>query len=404
MKKHNIIARITVLITLVFLTCLSISCNKQQGAEITDARILIEPINSSSMTRAGNELTGEFFLGYKSSAGQEQLHDLTLSDGAIVGAIMSGTSYESGLYWVNVAKNSPDNTKSFFTLSNVDENESGNMVFPTDKNILWGSYTAWQQPLKFALSHRMAQVKVILTLSISANVNAVSISAIKQAYTFDREIGVVTAADPATELMLTKNDADGSWEMLLPPQNRTDQMELKVVMSNGKTYKRKLPYSMDQSLGGGNWESIPLVFRQGHILELTATVTENIDYTIFLTGATLKEWIYIGNQSSVVKPAGIYTETELNDWTKKYNSYIGDKSENNHKALLRYGVYTSGGNPEWDFIISRNINVTNPGSLTPITIFNDKLSKLNNYKITGISASALITAQGTGASVDPAIF
>lgn len=345
---------------------------------------------------------GTYYLGYKTEVGGA----VTFPVHAI--GLTGGTIAETGLYWVSIWHE--QNGKAQFTLSNVGETEQKEPVFPEGNDILWDSYPAWMAPLMFALSHRMAEVEVTLELDLptSAAVEQVSIGAVLQEFTFDRQQGEVTPGASASELVLdaVPGVPDGTgWRALVPPQHRTDEMELRVTTLDGsvrRVYKRKLPYSMIESIGSGQSQSIPLVFRAGYRLALTAKVTDNTDYTVFFSGATLTDWTYEGSHSVVAKPAGIYTETELKDWTRKYNAYQADKSEKNRKALLRYGTPDSG--EKWTFTVSRNITVTDKSDLEPITVFYDSLEQLKDYRLKGIVQADLIAGLRPGANVDSTLF
>lgn len=353
-------------------------------------------IVSVSKTKGSSdtELTpsdGTYYLGYRTQVGEavsNPIQSIELTGGIIA---------ETGLYWANINKESDG--KAFFTLSNVSEEE-----YPEKNDILWADCSIWMQSLTFQLKHLMAGVKVELELGddlSGTNIEKVELSAIRQEFTFDRNTGIVTPEGNSSVLTLenSEQDTDTDWSVLLPPQERTDDMEL-AVTTNGKVFKRKLPYSMIEGLGNGQSQSIPLAFRAGHRLVLTAKVTDNTDYTIFFTGATLKDWEYVGSYGVVVKPAGIYTETELKDWTVKYNRYKQDKSETNRKALLRYGTLQD---EKWTFKISRNIEVMNSMNLEKINDFTDKLTRLNNYKIKGITQDDLMQT-GTGADISNDLF
>lgn len=363
-----------------------------------------ETIKTKSMITK-SEITpanGDYYLGYKTEVGgvaTSPVQKVTVTDGTIA---------ETGLYWTNILKDEASG-ESIFTLSNVDENEEKEPVFPEDNDILWGECSAWMKALDFTLSHRMAAVRVKLELDIPTgqNVEQVSLTAIQRKYTFNRSTGVVVLGTGNVSEMILKEVSETSpteWYELLPPQGWIDDMELKVVVKDGtssKTYKRALPYSMIESIGSGQSQSIPLEFRAGYRLMLTAKVTDNIDYTVFFTGATLQDWKYEGSHSVVAKSAGIYTETELKDWAKKYNAYIADKSEKNKNALLRYGTESGG---KWTFTLSRDIEVTNKADLEKVSMFYDELVRLNSYRITGIVQTDLFAALDAGASVTSGIF
>lgn len=344
---------------------------------------------------------GAYYLGYRTEVGNKltsPVQSVTLTN---------GTLGETGLYWANITQEASGGT-AYFTLSNVGENDQKEMLFPEKNDILWGNCSAWMKELEFVLSHRMAAVRVELDsdLAPGATLSRVSLCAVQEKFGFDRASGEATPAGDPAEMLLeaTSGSSASGWTTLLPPQARTDAMELKVTVADGgqeKVYKRKLPYSMIEAIGAAESQSIPLAFRAGYRLVLTAKVTDNTDYTVFFTGATLVDWEYKGSHGVVAKPAGIYTETELKDWTVKYNAYQADKSEKNRKALLRYGVENAG---SWTFTLSRNITVADKTNLTPVAAFYDTLERLNNYRIQGITQGELITELKPGASVTAGIF
>lgn len=344
---------------------------------------------------------GTYYLGYKTEVGTTLAYPLQPIE------LITGLWNETGLYWARIAPE-PSSGKALFTLSNVGEDAQKEPVFPEKNDILWGDCTAWMTSLEFTLSHRMAAVQVELELDLPAGetIGEVSLEAIRREFAFDRQTGQVTARGEASEWLLepVSPPSQTGWAGLLPPQARTDAMALKVVVTDGsarKVYTRKLPYSMIESIGPSQSQSIPLVFRAGHRLVLTAKVTNNLDYTVFFTGATLVDWTYKGSHGVVAKPAGIYTESELKDWTVKYNAFRNEASEKNRKALLRYGEESGGA---WTFTLARNIKVTDKTTLTPIARFEDRLVRLNNYQLTGITQAELIATVGSGGSVETGIF
>lgn len=361
------------------------------------------PTTSSSSATTLVPADGSYYLGYRTQVGGVSAYPVRTVE------VAGGTIAETGLYWAVVE---PDNAgnQAFFTLSNVGDDGEGGMQFPADDDIVWGSCTAWMAPLDFTLSHRMAAVKVSLELDLpsTASVEQVSLAAVCRGYAFDRQAGLATAAGEPSEWVLQPVSGTNptEWAGLLPPQHRTDAMELKVTTRDGslsRVYKRALPYSMVEKLGPDLSQSIPLVFRAGYRLLLTARVTDNTDYTVFFTGATLVDWEYKGSHGVAAKPAGIYTQTELKDWAAKYNAYQADKSEKNRKALLRYGTLDAGSG-KWTFTLSRNIQVTDKKGLTPVTMFYDRFDRLNTYRITGIVQTDLLAALDAGASVTQGIF
>lgn len=361
------------------------------------------PASASAPATTLAPADGAYYLGYRTQVGGGSAYPVRAVQ------VAGGTIAETGLYWAAVE---PDETgnKAFFTLSNVGDDGEGGMQYPAGDDILWGSCTAWMAPLDFTLTHRMAAVKVTLELDLpaSASVEQVSLAAIRRGYVFDRQTGLVEAAGEPSEWRLeaVSDLSRADWAGLVPPQSRADAMELRVTTKDGslsRVYKRALPYSMIEWISSDQSQSIPLVFRPGYRLLLTARVTDNTDYTVFFTGATLVDWEYKGSHGVVAKPAGIYTETELKDWAAKYNAYQADKSEKNRKALLRYGTLDAG-TGKWTFTLSRNIQVGDKNGLMPIPVFYDRFDRLNSYRITGIVRTDLFAALDAGAVVTSGIF
>lgn len=414
MKYRNIITETEKLLAGILFAGICAACSSEfsetETEELSGKTVQITSVHKEAVTKSDNPLLppdDTYYLGYKTtveSTVNAKIHPLTINSGVIEGTTGKDDRYDSGLYWANVTKEAPGTAK--FTLSNMEE-KPDDTVYADEKDVLWDSREAWMAPLTFTLSHRMAQVSVELTSTLGDDVTikSVSITSVKQSYKFLRESGTVEATASGTSLSLSKDDDTGKevWSALLPPQDRDDNMALTVVISTGQTYSRKLPYSMIQNTGGNDTESIVLKFRQGYILNLTANITDDIDYTIFFTGATLENWLYKGEHSVVAKPAGIYTESELKDWVTKYNAYQENKSEKNREALLRYGTYKADETPQWTFTISRNIVVTTPDKFAKITKFYDKLERLNNYTI-NMSKDQLIGSVGSGATIEDDIF
>ena len=378
--------------------CFSCSSDKSDPGMPEAQSVRLAPVQEGTMTRASQTPPdGNYYLEYTSGSSTAMLHDLALVDGVIQGET-PGAPFESGLYWVNIQKEAEN--KATFTLSNMSDAESGVTLFG-EKDILWSTNTvAWGTAagVAFELQHRMAQVVVEFTFDeiVADEVDKVSLLAMQTSYTFTRADGTVTPVEAPVELELTRVTGTDNWSALLPPQARTNDMTLRVE-SDTKAYQRPLPYNMSEDLGGGNSQSIPLAFRSGYILALTAGVTNNIDYKIHFSGATLKNWQYLGSNSVVAKPAGLYTESELNDWATKYNAYrtaIGGADEQKaFNALLRYGEYASS---QWTFTVRRKIAVANPDALTKITNFVDKLDQADvSYTINIDQADLITNSTGT---------
>lgn len=330
---------------------------------------------------------GTYYLGYKEN-GENVLNPITIGDGGIVA--------ETGLYWAKVTKDGDKGAN--FTLSNVGQGKEGNPVIPESRDILWAKDTKWGGKLQFILQHLMAQVKVELSFGDQINpadIKSVYLVNMGTDIQFDRVGGIVSTTPAKGETELTYIADAAHYYYLLPPQDRSEEMQLKVVTNKGKVYARKLPFAMSQDIGDGNREDIPLRLRSGYILHLEAKVTNNPDLTVFFTGATLVDWQKIGDSTIGVKPAGIYTSNELLEWATEYN--ISRDKDNIH--LQRYGMYNEA-TSQWTFTLKRDITCSKPATVI-ISSFVDQLE--GSAKVTGVKQGELLTL-GAGGSVAENIF
>lgn len=304
---------------------------------------------------------GTYYMGYKT--GKDTVSAVTVEGDA---GKVSGT----GIYWMNIALET-DN-KSFFTLSNVKRKEDKDSI-PADRDILWASDKKSKgTKLSFNLNHLMAQVRVTIETPKDWNetIRTVSLENMQNDIAFDRTAGTANAAGNMTEITLPPVSGTDYYGLILPPQGRTDTMALKVTTREGKSYKRALPFSMDEKTDDGKWAGIPLKFRAGYILELTAEITNKLDYTILFTGATLQDWKYIGTSTIPARPAGIYTAGDLDRWISDYNEVKTDP-EKSYK-LKKYGNETDKA-PRWTFYLRRDIDASSVKGV--ITDFTDILTQ-----------------------------
>ena len=333
---------------------------------------------------------GTYYLGYKENK-IDVLNPIEIGEKGKVG--------DTGLYWAKVTKESDKGAN--FTLSNVSEDTDGNLVIPSDEDILWAGDTKWGGKLEFTLRHLMAQVVVDLSFVEginSADVSSVSLTNMGTDILFDRTKGSVSTTPSDKEKKLLFDTTSNYYYAMLSPQERRDEMQLKVVMTNGDTYARKLPFAMTEELEEGNKQDVVLRFREGFVLHLTAKVTNSPDLSVLFTGATLVDWKKIGDSAVGVKPAGIYTTNELTDWATEYSR---DRTKDNIH-LQRYGVYDDTSS-QWTFTLKVNITYPKVPTAPLITNFADKLENYNGATVKGVTQEEFMGLT-SGGSVTPGMF
>lgn len=389
--------------------CQSIETEIEE-ADLTPSVYLSATLEEEAITKATPLYPpkGTYYLGYqetKKSDGTPNEEGLLTVSPLYVGEMGvisddestppegSDGSYKTKYYWINIKQN--DGSNADLTLSNVGRDKDTDL-FPADNDILWGKQTVWLKPLPFVLSHRMAQVRVYLEIDktdinqTAPTISTVSMNYVRDQFTFSRTDGVVTASEGSAEKELSKStDASSKdyYGSILPPQERINEgkvLQLQVTTDDGKTYVGNLPYGMSQFITGSTTEreDVPLQLKAGHILELTATITDNTDYTVLFTYATLVDWKYIKTVRVAAKPAGLYLASELEACITEYNK----NSEATNVKLLKYGVYEDS---TWKFTLQRSIAATS--IMGP---FKDSAPTLTQtaagtYKITGKTAAEL---------------
>lgn len=288
---------------------------------------------------------------------------------------------KTGLEWTN-----PNLDKKYgFTLSNSTDIATTNL-----NDIVWGQIKpASTYQLDFTLSHKMAQAEINLKLPKGWTIQSVSLKNLKNSYTFSNENGEVSATGDSNQAFTISNN-NGTYSTLLPPQKKADDSELYVTVHTDKgetkNYHRLLPYAMREEFSEGQWQDIPLEFRAGHILKLNATITNDEPDDIYFTYATLTDWKNIGTSTLPIRPVGIYTVKDLNEWAKAWN--------NNSQDEVRLNKYGSKTDSKWTFVLKANITVpdgTNITQLSNATSSNFYLDVAggHSYTITGTTASNL---------------
>lgn len=290
---------------------------------------------------------------------------------------------KTGLEWTNDKL-----SKQYgFTLSNSTDIKEAT----TDlKDIVWGQIKpANTYQLDFTLYHKMAQAEINLKLPEGWTIQAVSLKNLKNSYTFSNGDGNVNATGNSDQEFIINNNNE-PYSTLLPPQKKADNSELYVTVSTDqeetKNYHRLLPYAMREELSSTQWQDIPLEFRAGHILKLNATITNDEPDDIYFTYATLTDWKSIGTSTLPIRPAGIYTIKDLNEWISEWNNTPQDEVR-----LNKYGSKTG---DKWTFVLKANITVPSGTNITALSNaetsnFYLDVAEGHSYTITGTTASSL---------------
>lgn len=329
-----------------------------QVAEHVEAR-------STTPAKAGN-----YLFGWKSKANKDILTSVTVKSGGEIGKI--------GVYWENITPNAT------LTLSNAGNfTAADNQTKPID--ILWGKLdkqSSTTNALKFTLYHKMSQAKIKLAIPNLWNITSIQMTDLKKQYTFSNLDGTVNPCGTSEEA-IDINTKDAT--VMLPPQEKGENSKLIVKVTDdqglSRTFSHKLPYAMAQNPNGGDqWEDIVIKFRAGYILEISATITNNLNNEIHFTYATLTDWKSKTESTISARPAGIYTVDDWNKFADIYNT----NSEETNVLLCKYGTYSSG----WTFTIQRNIDMTDK-KVTKLNSFSGKLKATAPYCIKGKNAEDL---------------
>lgn len=356
-----------------------------------DAMINLSVTKQETITKESEYAdAGTYYLGYKENK-EPVIKSVEVATG--------GTVSKTGFYWINVTADEVGKSGATFTLSNVtadgklkvDGNYKLLNEIANKADILWASDKKWGQVLDFTLQHKMAQVKVTFTVGENITIEKVSLKKMGTGINFDRSKGEVTPLKE-DEIFLSKVGESDTYAVLLPPQKRTDDMLLFVQTDRGK-FSRTLPVAMSQPIDpskpDGPREDVPLSFKSGHVLELTAGIKGSQDLTILFTGATLVNWIDKGNAIVPAKPCGIYTAAELNEWAETYNA----NHEGTNYKLLKYGIYA---NDKWTFYLRRSIKAKEETTPIDKDFADNLICIVNTYQISGITKEKLFTGTITG--------
>lgn len=356
-----------------------------EGGIASDKMIQLSvSMQENTVTKADSHpAKGTYFLSYKEDKAPV-IKDIEVGTNGVV--------LNTGFYWINVTADEAGKNGATFTLSNVtadgklkQENEYKDLnEIATTADILWANDKKWGTELDFTLKHKMAQVKITFNVDASLTIENVYLKSMGTGITFDRSTGEVTPKGTGDITLLPVKGKDNTYSVLLPPQGRDNTMQLFVKTTDGKSFARTLPTAMSQPIDptkpDAGREDVPLSFKSGHLLELTAGINDNQDLTILFTGATLEEWTFIQNAIVPARPSGIYTASDLDEWAKAYNA---GNTFTNYK-LNKYGEYKD---DKWTFTLKRNI--TAKSETTPITSFSDELVGESSCQIDGITKAYL---------------
>lgn len=377
--KHIILTGLTGILALS-------SCSEQMDdIESSSQIILATPqVAEHTETRATSTApTGNYLFGWKSTAKKDILTSVFVQSNGAIGEI--------GVYWENIIGNAT------LTLSNTGNfTAEDNQTEPID--ILWGkkdNQNSTNSPLQFTLNHKMAQAKIELTIPNGWTITSIQMTDLKKQYTFSNLTGKLEAVGELTTIDIDKDTRT----VMLPPQNKDNNSRLTVTVTDNdgkeRTFSHKLPYAMAQNPNGGNqWEDVILKFREGYILKIAASITDGPNDEIHFTYATLTDWSSKTESTISVRPAGIYTVDDWNEFAEIYNN--NDNPEKKNVRLNKYGTYSSS---EWTFTIQRDIDMTNK-DVTKLDSFSGKLKATDSYRIKGKTADEL----GVGGKLDGEVF
>ena len=321
---------------------------------------------------------GDYYLVYDSKKGNGQVLPISITEGTL------SQFGKTDILWTDLSK---ENKNNGFILSNSqtisDEQEA-------QKDIVWGQIKPANSPeLSFLLTHRMAQVEVIVNLPENWSIETMTLKNLKSGYTYQLDKGEITATGIVKNIPVTKG-ADRRYALLLPPQEKADNSELSVQVKKADgtsgTYHRLLPYAMREEISAGQWKDIPLAFRAARLLQLNATITNEETDEIYFTYATLTDWEKIDLGTISVRPEGVYTMSDLKNLIAVWN-----KTPKDEIRLNRYGTPN---NNKWTFILRANITIPNGNTVGRFTNVNETnfyfdIAPTHDYKITGVEATDL---------------
>lgn len=374
--KHIILTGLTGILALS-------SCSEQMDDIESSSQIILATPQVAEHTEArATAPTGNYLFGWKSKANKDILTSVFVQNDGTIGKI--------GVYWENITGNATltlSNTGNFTTEDNQTE--------PID--ILWGkkdNQNSTNSALQFTLNHKMAQAKIELTIPNGWTITSIQMTDLKKQYTFSNLTGKLEAVGELTTIDIDKDTRT----VMLPPQNKDNNSRLTVTATDNdgkeRTFSHKLPYAMAQNPNGGNqWEDVILKFREGYILKIAASITDGPNDEIHFTYATLTDWSPKTESTISVRPAGIYTVNDWNEFAKIYNE---NPAETNVR-LNKYGTYSSN---KWVFTIQRDINMTDK-EVTPLTRFSGTLKAAASYHIIGKDAKDLGVEGNADANVFP---
>ena len=251
-------------------------------------------------------------------------------------------------------------------------------------DLLWGAIEVSKiSKLAFTLHHRMASTEIDLNIPTSWEIKSVILTDLKKQYKFSNKEGDIKTTDDAKVGEIVVEKTENTYSILLPPQEKGDNSALIVVVNDGskdRTYSRKLPYAMAQEISKDQWEDIPLRFRAGYRLVISATIQEAANDDIQFTYATLVDWKAQNGGTASARPAGLYS---VADW----EAFVVAYDTKDEIRLLKYGTKS---NDNWTFTVQRTIDMSGK-TVTKVSDFasTDKLTAKTNCYIIGKTAAEL---------------
>lgn len=279
-------------------------------------------------------------------------------------------------------------------------------------DIVWGKTTAqWNtpDPVNFMLTHRMASVKVNISVSegleeveneVEKGVTVSFLNIRTTPSTFNRSTGNVSVDYTSKKVErveihngpLTNAEDTKTW--IFPPLQFNDgRPQLQIQLNNGTTYTGTIPETMLS--GEGNTEnpdatSETLAFVAGRLLTIRVLLVDNVkDQPILFLPARVERWNPKGPVSIECDQVGINNTDEYKTVVDAYNSTPKDKA-----TLKRYATFNDG---KWTIRIFADLG---EGSLTDnLKFINDGMLNLilNGHKVYGeTDADNLMKESATG--------
>lgn len=341
-------------------------------------------------------------------------------------------SFPNTLFLDNVDPYSDNAENDTLVIFPVENNPYTAGLMTIDKDILWGSeQKQTQNRYDFDLHHRMAGMRVKITVAASENDNLIDqydlskaevylTNVVLEPYSFNRVNGNVNLAknpvySPRFPMVNNLND-DGSeeetgwksttteypdseenpgdpvyitYDFILPPQAPSEEHWPELVVrfpnptpeeADEKPYKEfygKIPKGMFTNYEGKTNYGLDLSFLPEHILEIRTRISQNPPQLIFMP-VKVYNWVKWETYTVIGHQEGIYETNQLYDIIRFYQS-------NNAKMLERYGEIKTLSNAEvWVFDIFSNLTVELNqirGAMQRTDRPNGVVFRLNGHKI-----------------------